>query len=105
MTSEIVVPEETKAILDERGGEWGVYQNLALDSVGAGHMQFMRFGEGCTHIAPPVCMPDGAWGAGWKYVLVGIYKDGRAQTMEDCAAEFKAAIGNLVTHLDMEKTA
>jgi hypothetical protein len=76
VTEPILVPDETRAILDERGGEWAIYQNMAPDSPGAGHMQFIRFGEGCTHAKPPPHMHDGVWGAGWKYVLIGIYRDG-----------------------------
>jgi len=90
VTAPILVPDETKAILDERGGEWAIYQNLALDSAGAGHLQFMRFGEGCTYIRPPPCMPDGVWGAGWKYVLSGVYKDGRAYNRAECLLELNA---------------
>lgn len=66
MNEPIVVPDETRAILDERGGEWGIYRNPALDSSGAGHMQFLRFGEGCTYAQPPTCMPDSAWGGGGR---------------------------------------
>lgn len=86
----IAVPDETRATLDERGGEWGIFQNLALDSAGAGHMQFLRFGEGCTYTRPPPCMPDGAWGAGWKYVLIGLYKNGRAYNVAECVLELNA---------------
>ena len=93
MTAPIAVPDETRATLDERGGEWGCYQNLALDSAGAGHMQFLRFGEGCTYAQPPPCMPDGAWGAGWKYVLIGRYKDGRAQNIAEIALELSLLAG------------
>lgn len=90
MTEPILVPDETKAILDERGGEWGIYLNLDFWSSRRGDMQFIRFGEGCTHAKPPPCMHDGVWGAGWKYVLSGIYKDGRAYNMAECLLELNA---------------
>lgn len=71
MSRVVEVEPETVATLKERGGTWGLYQNLALDSATKGHVQFLRYGEGCTYTEPPGQLPDGAWGAGWKYRLVG----------------------------------
>lgn len=61
------------SMMRERGGTWAAYQNLTLDSTGLGHMQFLRFGPGCTYKHPPVCYPkDTQYGMGWKYRVVGL---------------------------------
>jgi hypothetical protein len=65
------IEPETLNTLRQRGGSWAVYQNLAWDSVGAGHITFLKFGPGCTHEIPPAHMPDTAAGCGWKYRHVG----------------------------------
>lgn len=64
------IDPDTVVVLKERGGHWAVYQNQALDSVNAGHLQFLRVGEGCTHTEAPPHLPDTKFGAGWKYVYV-----------------------------------
>ena len=50
---------------------WYAYQNKAMDSSSAGSHIFMLCGEGCTHVTPPEQAPDGYYGAGWKFQLVG----------------------------------
>jgi len=60
--------EQMRAI----GGSWAAYQNHALDSHNCGHLQFLRYGEGCTFTAPPDKYPaDTKSGMGWRYLLVG----------------------------------
>lgn len=63
------IDPETVATLKERGGTWGVYQCLALDSVNAGHLQFLKYGEGCTFVEPPYRLPDSTT-INHSYVLV-----------------------------------
>jgi hypothetical protein len=66
-----VHPESLRQIR-ERGGTWAAYQNHAMDSAGLGHLQFLRYGVGCTFAAPPDSYPaDTVSGAGWRYLLVG----------------------------------
>lgn len=60
------------AIMRDRGGTWAVYENKALDSSNAGHLQFLQVGEKCTYKDPPNTYPaDTAYGMGWKYVFIG----------------------------------
>ncbi len=66
--------EVSKPVLDtmrERGGRWYAYSNEAVDSASLGDMLFLQCGPGCTHVLPPVQLPDGKWGMGWKYRLAG----------------------------------
>jgi hypothetical protein len=55
----------------ERGGTWAAYQNQAMDSADFGHLQFLKYGPGCTHESAPFRFPDTAHGLGWKYRLIG----------------------------------
>lgn len=53
-------------------GRWAAYENQALDSANAGHLQFLRFGAECTYEEPPIRYPvDTAHGLGWRYGLLG----------------------------------
>ena len=66
------VHEGALAKMRRSGGRWAVYQNQALDSENAGHLQFLKFGAGCTYGRPPVRYPaDTTAGMGWRYLLVG----------------------------------
>lgn len=57
----------------QRGGTWAAYQNKALDSANAGHMQFLKVGQGCTYETPPGRYPvDNQHGMGWRYLYVGM---------------------------------
>lgn len=59
--------------LDREGSYWGAYENCALDSANAGHMQFLHIGEGCTYPTAPEQYPaDTVHGMGWRYRLVGV---------------------------------
>lgn len=58
--------------MQERGGSWAAYQNVALDSAGAGHIQFLKVGPDCTFKTPPKRCPDTPSGLGWKYSYVGM---------------------------------
>lgn len=71
MSRVVEIDPGTVARLREKGGTWGVYQNVALDSIDAGRIQFIRFGPGCTFEAPPDPCPDTLFGTGWKYKLGG----------------------------------
>jgi len=68
---EKVQPEALEA-MRSRGGSWAAYQNHALDSHNVGHLQFLKFGAGCTFVVPPEKYPaDTSHGAGWRYLHVG----------------------------------
>ncbi len=59
--------------MKQRGGRWAAYQNKALDSHNAGHMQFLKVGEDCTYKEPPARYPiDNSHGMGWRYLFVGM---------------------------------
>jgi hypothetical protein len=68
----IEIDPETVKTLKERGGSWGVYQNMLFDSSTAGHIQFLKVGEGCTYATAPKVYPaDTAYSSGHKYFCVG----------------------------------
>lgn len=51
---------------------WAAYQNMAMDSAGAGHLQFLSVGVGCTYEERPEQYPvDNEHGCGWKYRFCG----------------------------------
>lgn len=50
---------------------WVAFQNQAMDSVGLGHIRFLATGPMNTFQEIPKNLPDGSYGAGWKYVPVG----------------------------------
>jgi hypothetical protein len=67
------IHREALAAMRSRGGTWAAYENQALDSHNAGHLQFFRFGPGCTYETPPPRYPaDTEHGMGWRYVLIGV---------------------------------
>jgi hypothetical protein len=66
----IEIAPETVATIKERGGTWGVYQNLNFDSSKRGHVQFLRYGEGCTFLELPARLPDTNTAINHAYVLV-----------------------------------
>jgi len=53
------------------GTRWAAYQNQALDSASAGHLQFLAIGPENTYQEAPEQMPDTQHGMGWKYRFVG----------------------------------
>lgn len=64
---------EAIAQMQVLGGTWAAYQNVAFDSHNAGHMQFLKVGEGCTYETPPPKYPmDTEHGMGWRYVFIGM---------------------------------
>lgn len=68
---EKVSPEALQQ-MRERGGTWGCYQNVALDSDLLGALQFLKVGPGCTYAEPPEKYPaDTMAGMGWRYLFVG----------------------------------
>ena len=55
-----------------KGGSWAAYQNQALDSANAGHLQFLAVGQDCTYLDPPEQYPaDNVHGMGWRYRFIG----------------------------------
>ncbi len=57
--------------MQDRGGTWAAYQNVALDSADLGHMRFLKYGPDCTLKEPPQRYPDTAESIGWRYVYIG----------------------------------
>lgn len=69
--NEVISPEALEA-MRSRGGAWAAYQNVAMDSSEFGHLQFLKYGTGCTFEVPPERYPaDTASGMGWRYLKVG----------------------------------
>lgn len=69
------IEEEPLAAMRQRAKpntKWAAYQNIAMDSSLHGHVQFLMFGEGCTHTTRPEKMPDTAFDLGWKYKFIGL---------------------------------
>ncbi len=63
---------EALAQMKQRGGRWFAYQNHDMGHREVGHLQFMKCGEGCTHVEPPPKYCDTpAHGMGWRYLLAG----------------------------------
>jgi hypothetical protein len=57
----------------ERGDGCAVYQNVALDSKGAGHKLFLSYGSPAAQLETPEAperMPDIGGYFGWKYRLI-----------------------------------
>jgi len=56
----------------ERGGNWAAYCNMDLGHPDAGHLKFIKWGEGCTLEAPPKPrLPDFPNAINWRYQYVG----------------------------------
>lgn len=73
MKDPLPIDPNTVAEMKSRGGTWAVYENHALDSATAGHLQFLKVGEGCTYKDPPKSYPkDNEYGMGWRYVYIGM---------------------------------
>jgi hypothetical protein len=67
-----IIDEEALMKMRHAEGRWAVYENQALDSANAGHMQFLKFGAECTYETPPTRYPvDTGHGMGWRYILAG----------------------------------
>lgn len=66
------VHDEALAQMDQRGGTWAAYENHDLGSGQVGHLQFIKYGPGCTFATPPEKCPDTSVGFGWRYVFVGV---------------------------------
>lgn len=68
---------EALAQMRQRGGQWAAYHNVDLGHPNCGHLQFLKFGEGCTFTGldklPEQYPSDtAAGGLGWRYRLLGI---------------------------------
>ena len=55
----------------ERGGKWAAFESQDLGHPSMGHLQFIKYGPGCTHEAAPERCPDTENGLGWRYVRIG----------------------------------
>jgi hypothetical protein len=76
------IDPEALAQMKERGGTWAAYENKALDSVNAGHLQFLKVGPGCTYAVGPEQYPmDNANGMGWRYRFVGMVNLEKGEVM------------------------
>lgn len=67
--------ESALATLKQRvieGDEVAVYQNKVLDSSDAGRLIFLIVGPTRTLKEPPKRAPDGPYGPGWQYLLLGL---------------------------------
>ncbi len=51
----------------QHGGQWAVYENHDLGHCDLGHLQFLKFGPGCTFETPPERMPDTETHINWRY--------------------------------------
>ena len=71
LIGDVKIEPDTLATIRQRGGTWAAYQNVAMDSAGLGHLQFLQYGPERTFKTPPVTMPDTQAGLGWKYRHVG----------------------------------
>jgi len=60
-----ISPESIKE-LQERGGEWAVFQNRASYCRNFGHIRFLKYGIGCTFDDAPERFPNDS-----RYLLVG----------------------------------
>jgi hypothetical protein len=70
LTPQSIHPESL-AQMRKRGGRWAAFENHDLSSSNPGHLQFIKYGPGCTHETPPKRCPDTDAGLGWRYVPVG----------------------------------
>lgn len=69
---DLEINPESLMQMRERNGNWAAYQNRSLDSALAGHLQFLRYGQDCTHKEPPKSYPvDNHCGFGWRYLFIG----------------------------------
>lgn len=59
------------ALLRSGYDTYGVYRNEATDSASCGQVIFLAYGPGCTLAEPPPHAPDGSYGMGWKFCLIG----------------------------------
>ena len=64
--------EDALVQMRERGNYWAAYQNHDMGHPQLGHLQFIKYGPGCTFVSPPEPCPDTVHGLGWRYVFVGI---------------------------------
>ena len=71
--------------LRERGGTWAIYENQNFNSSRAGHLQLLRYGEGCTYVEPPTRMPDTETSINHSFVLV--HKVNSAELPDDGKVE------------------
>jgi hypothetical protein len=60
-----------KAEYNHEDTRWAAYQNVALDSIDVGRLQFLAIGPQNTFKEPPQRMPDSQHGLGWRYMFVG----------------------------------
>ena len=68
----LAIDPEALATMRERGKGWAVYQNMDMGHPDLGRLQFLQYGEGCTHVTPPSRCPDTHVGSGWRYCYIGL---------------------------------
>ena len=69
---DLVISPDAYLQMKERGGRWAAYQNADITArERAGHLQFLKFGEGCTFYTPPPTYPKPTITEGTNYLLVG----------------------------------
>lgn len=68
--------------LRHQGGQWAVFQNHDLGHPMLGHLVFLQYGPENTYKTPPLRAPDGQYGLGWRYLLVG-FVNYEAGTVEE----------------------
>lgn len=75
----------------DRGGVWGAYQNVALDSADLGDLRFLQIGPTNTYKTAPERYPDTQFGIGWRYVHVGFVNLTNGDIQTDAPAAHGAA--------------
>jgi len=71
MPQQRTIGPEALQQMRERGGQWAAYENHDLGHPELGHLQFLKFGPGCTFEKAPERMPDTQTQINWRYILVG----------------------------------
>lgn len=71
MPQQRTIGPEALQQMRERGGQWAAYENHDLGHPELGHLQFLKFGPGCTFEKAPERMPDTQTHINWRYVRVG----------------------------------
>tara|TARA_Y100000310_G_C20093943_1_gene539567 strand:- start:206 stop:445 length:240 start_codon:yes stop_codon:yes gene_type:complete len=66
------IHKQALTTMQERGGQWAAYCNQDMGHPDLGHLQFLRFGAGCTFTeAPKPKLPDTPSAINWRYQYVG----------------------------------
>ena len=71
MNNPLKPDESALNFMRERGGVWGAYQCVALDSADLGDLRFLQVGANRTYKTAPEQYPDSHLGVGWRFRRVG----------------------------------